>query len=158
LSLLFVPAAEDALEVFGVLEVFADDRRRVRVRLDVLLEVAVVLDDVVDEPAEEGDIRSRTERNVDVRHRARAREARIDVDDRRAAALRFHHEAEADRMAFGHVRSLDDDAVSVRKVLLERRRSAPSERDPQTGDRGGVSYPRLVLDLDDPERGVELLE
>src|SRR5581483_6758628 len=38
------------------------------------------------------------------------------------------------------------------------RRSAPSEGGPQTGDRGGVSYPGLVLDLDGTESGEELLD
>src|SRR6266498_2669406 len=35
---------------------------------------------------------------------------------------------------------------------------AAAERGPQTGDGRGVSYPRLVLDLDGPERGEQLLD
>ena len=38
------------------------------------------------------------------------------------------------------------------EVLLEVGGAASSERGPQTGDRGAVSYAGLVLDLDDPER------
>src|SRR5918911_505924 len=63
-----------------------------------------------------------------------------------------------DRVALRHVGALDDDAVGVLQVLLERRRATAAERDPQTGDRGAVSDPRLVLHLHDAERGVELLE
>ena len=38
------------------------------------------------------------------------------------------------------------------EVLLEGRGAAAPERGPQTGDRGAVSYPGLVLDLTTPER------
>ena len=88
-------------------------------------------------------------RHVQVGERARAGEARVDVDHLRAALLRLHHPLEADRMALGHVRALDHDAVGVLQVLLEGGGAAPAERGPQTGDGGGVSYAGLVLDLDD---------
>ena len=84
--------------------------------------------------------------------RRRSREARVDVDDRGAARLGLHHPLESDRMALGHVRALDDDAVSVLQVLLEGRGSAASERGPQTGDSGAVSNTGLVLDLHDSDR------
>ena len=91
------------------------------------------------------------------RHRARAREARIDVDHLRAALARLHHPLEPDRMVLRHVRAHDHDAVGVLQVLLERRRAAASERGAQTGHRGAMSNAGLVLDLHDAERGVELL-
>src|SRR5439155_11413661 len=86
------------------------------------------------------------------------REARVDVDYGRAALFGLHHPLKPDRVALGHVGALDDDDVRVLQVLLERRRAAPPEGDPQTGDRGAVSDPGLVLHLDDAQRGVELLE
>src|SRR3712207_7128722 len=55
-------------------------------------------------------------------------------------------------------RALDPDAVGVLEVLLVVGGAAAPERGPQTGDRGGVSYARLVLDLDRSERGEELLD
>src|SRR5258705_13432656 len=55
-------------------------------------------------------------------------------------------------------RALDQDAVGVGQVLLERGRAAAAEASPQTGDGGGVSYPRLVLDLDRAHRGEQLLD
>ena len=73
-------------------------------------------------------------------------------------SLRLHHPAEADRMALRHVRALNDDAVGVLQILLERGGAASSERCPQTGDRGGVSNTGLIFDLDDAERGEELLD
>src|SRR6476660_8175288 len=61
-------------------------------------------------------------------------------------------------MALGHVRALDDDAVRVLQVLQERRGAAATERGPQTGDGGAVSYPRLVLDLHGAQGREELLD
>ena len=51
-----VIAAEQARQVLGVAETFFDDCRGVGVVEDVLLEPAVVTQDVVDETAEEGDV------------------------------------------------------------------------------------------------------
>src|SRR2546423_12418436 len=61
-------------------------------------------------------------------------------------------------MALGHVRSHDHDAVGVLQILLEGGRATPSERRPQTGDGGGVSYAGLVLDLDRAEGREQLLD
>src|SRR5205823_12474711 len=43
-------------------------------------------------------------------------------------------------------------------ILLQVRRPASSERGPQTGNRGAMSYAGLVLDLDDAERRHQLLD
>src|SRR5581483_7748032 len=157
-AVLGVEPAEHAVEVLGVAEVLVDDRRSVGERDDVVAEVLVVLEDVVDDPTEERDVRAGADRDVDVSERAGAREARVDVDQRRATRLGLHHPLEPDRMALGHVRALDDDAVAVLEVLLERRGATTTERCPQTGDGGRMSYARLVLDLDGAERGEELLD
>src|SRR4029450_11065401 len=68
--------------------------------------------------------------------------------DRGPPLLGLDHPLEAHRVALGHVRPLDDDDVSVLEVLLEGGGATPTERCPQTGDGGGVSYAGLVLDLD----------
>ena len=86
---------------------------------DVLLKYDSVSMHVADQPAEERDVAAGADRDVLVGHRARAREARVDVDDLRAALLRLHHPAEADRVRLGHRRALDQDAVGVLQVLLE---------------------------------------
>src|SRR5207245_859442 len=49
LVLLGIPAAEEPVEILGVAVPLVDDHRRVRVALDVVLEVQVVLEDVVDD-------------------------------------------------------------------------------------------------------------
>ena len=112
---------------------------------------------VVDQPAQERDVAAGPDRHVQVGHRAGPGEPRVDVDDLGAARLGLHHPLEADRMALGHVRSLDQDAVGVLQVLLEGRGAATAERGPQTGNGGGVSYAGLVLDLDRAQGRVELL-
>ena len=94
--------------------------------------------------------------DVEVRHRAGAREPRVDVDDLAAVLLRLHHPAKADRVTLGEVGAHDHDAVGVLQILLERRRAASTERDPQTGDRGGVSYSGLVFEEHAPESAPEL--
>ena len=111
-----VEAREQPVEVLGVLELLVDDVRGVGVGHDVLAEVEVVLQHVVDQPAQPGDVGAGPDRHVDVGQGGGAGEPRVDVDDRRAAPLRLHHPLEADRVGLGHVRALDQDAVSVLQV------------------------------------------
>ncbi len=84
LSLFLVPAAEQTVVVLGILEFIREDRRGIGVVDDVLLEVALVLEDVANDAAEEGDIRAGPDRHVDIGHGARAGKPRIDMDDRGA--------------------------------------------------------------------------
>src|SRR5581483_3633078 len=63
------------------------DEAGVGVQLDVVLVVQVVLEDVVDQAAEEGDVGAGPDRRIDVGHRRRAGEAGVDVDDLRAALI-----------------------------------------------------------------------
>src|SRR5207244_1348423 len=108
---------------------------------DVVAELASVLQDVVHDPTEESDVGTGPNRDVKVGHGAGAGEPGVDVDDRGAPFLGGQDPLEPDRVALGRVRALDDDAVGVLQVLLERGGPAPPERCPQTGDGGGVSYP-----------------
>ena len=55
------------------------------------------------------------------------------MDDARTVLPGLDHPLEADRMAFRHIRAHDHDAVRVLQILLERRRTASSERCAQTG-------------------------
>jgi hypothetical protein len=64
LPLFGIPAREEAAVVLGVGEALVHDHRRVRVAADVLVEPALVCEDVVDDPAEERDVRPRA--NADV--------------------------------------------------------------------------------------------
>jgi hypothetical protein len=76
----------------------------------------------------------------------------------RGLPLGLHHPLKAHRMALGHIGALDDDAVRVRQVLLECGGARSSERDPQTGDRGGVSNTGLIFHLDNAQGRGQLLD
>src|SRR5581483_7231227 len=92
-----IESAEESAEIFGVLEVLSQDRRRVRIANDILAELALVGQHVVDHRAEEDDVAAGAKREPVVRHRGRAVEARIDVNDLRAVLLaRFDHPLKRD--------------------------------------------------------------
>ena len=117
-----------------------------------------MLEDVVDDAAEEGDVAAGPDRHVAVASalvRVKRGSTWMTFAPR---SLGLHDPLEADRMALGHVRPHDHDAVGVLEVLLEVGRAAAPERGPQTGDRRAVSYARLVLDLDRAQRREELLD
>ena len=80
--LLLVPAGEDAAQVFGVAEIFANDHGRVGVVLHILAEVLVVLQRVVNQAAEEENVGTRAQRHPDVGHRRGAGETRVNMNDR----------------------------------------------------------------------------
>ena len=110
-----LPAREEAVEILGVAEVLVDDHAARSCSCTTYSsEPPLVLEDVVDDPAEEGDVASRPGCRHVRRHRARAGEAGVDVDHLRAALARLHHPLEADRVVLGHVRAHDHDAVRVR--------------------------------------------
>ena len=134
-AVLRVPAREVPGRVLGVLEAPIDDHRAVGVVLDVILEPGVVLEDVVDDPAQERDVGPGPDRDVAVGHRARPGEPGIDVNDLGPSLLGLDHPLKADRVLLGHVRAHDHDAVGVLQVLLEGGGAAAAERRPQTGDR-----------------------
>jgi len=110
----------------------------------VLAKEEVVLNQVIDESAEKYDVSTGADRHPNVGQRARARETWIDMDDRGALLLRFHHPAKTDRVRFGHRGTFDQNAICIRQVLLRGCSSAPAEGGAQTGHRAAMSYPGLV--------------
>src|SRR5947209_8388190 len=106
------------------------------VKLHIVSVVQVVLEDVVDEPAEVGHVRPRADAQVRVGQGGGAREARVGVDDLRSAArtgplrrveLRFHEPLEPDRVRLRRVRAVDEDDVGVLDVTPVVRHRSPSE-------------------------------
>src|SRR5256886_10397759 len=148
-------SGEHAAVVLGVDVLVADDRGGIGVGDDVLVEPQIASQDIVDEPAEEGDVTARPDWNVEVGRGRGAAESRVDVDDGCAAFARLHRPAEADRMVLGHVAAHDEDRVGVGQVLLEGGGPTPSEACSQTGNGGAMSYSRLVFDGDDAQRSEE---
>jgi hypothetical protein len=100
-----VPPREEPIEVLCIDEVFIDYRGGIRVAYDVLAKLAVVLEDVVDDPAQESDVAPGAEGYVEVRYRAGAGVAQVYVDDRRPPEAGLHHVLKADRVVLGHVRT-----------------------------------------------------
>ena len=142
----------------GVAELLPHQVGGVGVGLDVLRELLAVREHVVDDTAEEGDIGSRADRHVVVGQRAGAGEARVDMDDARAARLGLHHPLEAHGVGLGEVGALDHDAVRVLEVLHERGGATASEGGAEPGHGGAVADPRLVLDAHHTEAGEQLLD
>ena len=124
---------------------------------DVLAKEQIILNQVIDESAEKYDVGAGADRHPDIGQRARARETRIDMDDRGALLLRFHHPAKTDRVRFGHRRAFDQNAIGVREILLRGRSSAPAEGGAQTGHRAAMSYPGLVGHTDHAQASGEKL-
>ena len=136
-----------------------DERRGVRVVDDVLFEVALSLQDVPDDAAEERDVRSRADLDEHVGDRRRARVARVDVNHHAPPLLGQHRPVKADRMRLRHVRAHDEHAIAVDEVARVIRRGAEAERGAQTGHGGAVSETGLVLDGKNTQApGEELLE
>ena len=113
---------------------------------------------MVDDTAQEGDVRPCSDRSVNVGDCAGAGETRIDVDDLGAVLdLGLHGPAEGDRMVLRHVGAHDDDAVGVGHAPRVEGCCAAAESCPQTGDARAVSYPCLILDRDNAETAHEFL-
>src|SRR4029077_2943812 len=95
---------KDSVQLLGVLEVLGDDRGGIRVVDDPGPEewVSVPLlavEHVVDDAAEEDDVRTGTDRRIDIGDRTRASETRVDVNQFRAVVdLRLHGPTEGHRM------------------------------------------------------------
>ena len=107
-ALVFVPTGEKAgSSLIGVAKIFPQNAGRIREMHHVIAEEKIVLDNVPNESAEKRDVAASADRYPDVGQRARARESWIDMYDGRTALFCFHDPAEADRVRFGHRRSLD---------------------------------------------------
>src|SRR6267142_5608173 len=156
-----VPAEQALVEAEPLLH----DEGRVRVVLDVLVVDQVLLEDVVDQAAEEGGIRAGPDPRVHVRYGRGPGEPRIDVDHLGAAAaadttprieLRLQEPLEPDRVSLGRIRPVDDDHVGVLNVTPVVRHRAPSECGRQTDDRGAVSDSGLLFEVHHPQGAHEL--
>ena len=79
---------------------------------------ALVGQNVIDQAAEEDDIASGADANVDIADGRHAGKTRINVDQGRTPFLRLHGPAETDRLSLSHVRSHEQDAIAVGHVLL----------------------------------------
>ena len=147
-ALLGIVAGEKTV---GKAVVVADDPGGVGVLAHVFLLDAVMLDGIVDHAADEGDVGSRAQFGEHVRYRAGAIETRVDVQDIGAALLGSRQPIHCDGMVLRRVSAHDQDDIGVQHVDPMVGHRSPTERGRQTGDRGAVSEPGLVLDVHQAE-------
>src|SRR5262249_33437574 len=145
-TFLTIVTAENAFEGFGVLKAFVDNRGGIGKGQNVVLKPFLVRENIIDQPAEKGDVRSGPNAYIKVGRRTGSAEPWVDVDDGRATFSRFHRPAKPDRMGFGHVRAHDQNAVAIREILLIIGSGSATERGAQTGHRCGVSNSGLIFD------------
>jgi hypothetical protein len=102
--------------------------------LDELLVVEVVLDDEVDQPVDQCEVRARLDRQVAVGQHRRLRDARVDDDERRTRVL-LQAPAE-NRVVLGDVGADQQDDVGLLQILVGAWRSVAAERALVAGYRG----------------------
>ncbi len=134
------PAENAVLEV----ECFIAQEEGVGVGRDVILVVQLVDEDVVDHRVLERRVGSGPDPRVHVRCRRGPSESRIDMDDLRPVLLCLPDPLEGHRMVLGHIAAFHQDRLAVLEVDPVVGHRPPSERGPQTGDRGAVSKSGLA--------------
>ena len=152
--LLVVPAEDPILEV----ERLVAQVEGVRVGDDVILVVQLVDDDVVDHRVLERCVGAGPDARVHVRRRRGPGVSRIDVDDLRPVFLCLPDPLEGHGVVLGDVAAFHQDRLAVLQVDPVVGHRSPPERGPQTGDRGAMSKPGLVLDVRQAEQPGRLLE
>ncbi len=126
---------------------FGYDEGGVGVGLDVFVLDLVVTEQVVDHPAQEGDVRAGAERRVEVRHRCRAGEAGVYHDECGViVGLGLGYPFEAAGVSLGGVAAHDDDDVGILDVHPVVGHRTASECGGQTGHRWSVSDPGLIVE------------
>src|SRR5277367_838227 len=111
----------------------------------------------MNEPTKKQNVRSGSQRSPDVCHSRGAAETRIDVNNLRPAFFRFDHPLETDRVILSHIRTHNQNDISVHEIAWRQCGSATAEGGAQTGHRGAVSNTGLVTDADHPQTGCEEL-
>ena len=154
-----VEAGEQPVEVLGVPEVLAQDRRARWCRRTTYSRNARPFSSTwLIDAAEERDVAAGAQRDVHVGHRARAGEPRVDVDHLRAARLGLHHPLEAHRVASAMLEPwMTMQSALARSCWKLVAPPRPNEV-PRPGTVARVSNARLVLDLHRAHRREELLD
>jgi len=140
---------EDALVVPGKPEGRIHEERGVGVCLDVVGVDKVVVDDVFDHAAEEGDVRPRTDGGVHMGFGRRLGETGIHAEDPRPSFVNgFLNPFEGHRVIGSGVASHDQDHIRIAEVDPVIRHCAASERLCQSRYSWAVSDPGLVFNID----------
>ena len=105
--MIWFQAGESPFQLLRVLEIIANNRCGVGVRLYVLLEVESVLQDVIDNASQEGDIGAHADRSIDISVCRCTREMWINMNNRCSALFRGHHPAKPYGVTFGKIAPLN---------------------------------------------------
>jgi hypothetical protein len=111
--MVFVETGKDHAEVLCILEFVVHDERGISISLHIFLKVQVVLKYIVDQPTQKSNIRTNTNRGIDVSHLRCAGEVWINMNDGRTTLFCRHRPTETDRVTFGKVAGLYQNAVAI---------------------------------------------
>ncbi len=125
---------------------------------DVFRVDLIVFDQIAQHAGEEGDIRPGADRRIDIRHRRRARKARVDNDKRRVIVVfGFHCPAETDRVGFSGVAAHYHHHVGVFDINPVVGHRTATKCWSKTCYRWSVSDARLVIYRQHAERAHKFL-
>ena len=120
----------------------------IRVVVHVLVEVLVVVQDVLDHTAKEGDVGAGPQSGVDVRLGGCLGKPGIHGNEVAPLSLAFMHPFHGDGMVFGSIAAHDQDSITVLEIDPVIGHCAAPERLCQSRNSGAVSYTGLVVDVD----------
>ncbi len=141
------PAKRPSLKLVLV----AHDKRRIGVVDHVVGEVLVVVEDVLDHPAEERYVGSGPQGSVIDRLGRCLGESRINGNQFSAIVLGLLHPFHGDGMVCGSIAAHDKDNITVLEVDPVIGHCAAPERLCQSRNSGAVSYSGLVFDVHQPQ-------
>src|SRR5215472_14566949 len=145
-----VIAAEETVRKFVAL---LNQERSVSIVAHVFVLDLVMSKQVINHPAEEGDISASAQRHINVGHRGSTGESRINHHQPRLVLrLGFDHPLEADRMSFGRIAAHHQNDIGILDVDPVVSHRAATKGGGQTGHRWSVSEAGLIVEADDAER------
>ena len=143
----FIPFAEHS---FLKAVLVTDDERRIGIVPDILGMDKVVLQGVIDEPAQKGDVRAGPDLGIDVCFGCGPGKAGIDGDELRSVLQCRLDPFKGYGVVLGRVAADGHDTVAVFQVVPVVRHCTAPERGRKTCDRGRVSKTRLMFEGDNP--------
>src|SRR5699024_4735039 len=114
---IFIVTREQPIEIFWSRVAFRNDMRSIGVVGDVVLEPQIIFDHVIDKRAQQYNVSASTNGDVLIRNRGSTGKARVNVNYLGTTLLRFGNTLESNRLAFGHVGTLNQNQVCIRHIL-----------------------------------------
>ena len=155
---LFIIAREEAVKFARAFEVGVHEEGGIGVLDDIFLEIEVVVEDVLDHPAEEGDVRAGTHGRIEIRLCRSLREAGVHDDQLCALFLGLHDPFHGNGVVRCRVAPHDEDDIGILNIDPVVRHCTASERLSQSRYSCGVSDSGLVFYIDQTPGPQQLLE